>query len=281
MIEMILGDVDKKMSTYLNDSEVSRFNQLRDESWFHISADTFYVIEHALKIANQTAGAFDPTSGALVRLWGFGSVLEPGSVPSRVKVESVKKSVGYQKVELQHGSLQIRKIPPTLELDLSGIAKGYCVDRLATLMESQDIQDFLIEIGGEVRAGGKKPDDTTWKIAIQDPTIPKQALKILTLSDAGLATSGDYRNYFQVDGKRHPHILDPRTGITIDHNLSSVTVIHDSAMYADALATALMVMGPQMAREWAEKNQVAAFFVVVQDGNPHPSYTRAMESYLE
>ena len=278
-IQSILSDVDQKMSTYLNDSEISQFNQLRDDRWFEVSTETFYVVENALTVARQTGGAFDPTSGGLVKLWGFGS--EPYATPSTGEIAPIREGVGYQKLELRRSPLAIRKTSPNLELDLSGIAKGYSVDRLATLLESQHVQAFLIEIGGEIRANGKKPDGTHWKIAIQDPTRPERAITTLNLDRGGLATSGDYRNYLLINGKRYPHILDPSTGTTIDHNLSSVTVAHESAMYADAFATALMVMGPNLAEGWAEKHQLAAFFVLVKDSETQTFYTSQMEPFFE
>jgi len=214
-------------------------------------------------VSEMTDGAYDVTVGPLVNLWGFGPQDTHDKIPARGAIESARARTGYHNLELRQTPAAIRKRLPGLYVDLSSIAKGYAVDRVARLLEGQGIENYLVEIGGELRGKGHNERGTAWRIGIERPSANDRAVyKALKLDRSGLATSGDYRNYFEHDGQRYSHIINPLTGQPVSHKLASVTVIAASAMRADALATALMVLGPQDGYALAEHEGIAAFFIV-------------------
>ncbi|GAB6068213.1 FAD:protein FMN transferase ApbE [Methylothermus subterraneus] len=265
-LEARLEEVDKQMSTYLPDSELSRFNRSESLDWQPVSEDLAKVVATALEVSRWSEGAFDVTVGPLVNLWGFGPDPKRTEAPFAEAIEAAKARIGYQNLEVRLAPPALRKRRPDLYVDLSAIAKGFAVDRLGEYLESLGIYDYLVEIGGEVRVRGKSPRGKGWRIAIEKP-VPKvrQIEKVLELSDIAVATSGDYRNYFEADGKRFSHTIDPRTGWPIAHRLASVTVLCHTTMQADALATALMVLGPESGFAKAEKENIAALFIVKEN----------------
>lgn len=259
-----LAEINALMSTYISDSEVSRFNRAAADQWFSISAETLKVIELAQSISRQTQGAFDITVGPLVRLWNFGSHAEPGtfSPPDEKEIRTVLQAVGYEKLEIQQDPPALRKTIDGLEIDLSAIAKGYAVDQIAELLLGQQVTDFMVEIGGEVRVAGLRPDGNRWRIGIESPEVATRRVEtVLGLDDQALASSGDYRNYHEHDGKRYSHTIDPRTGRPVEHELASASVVSDNCATADALATALVVMGPNEGTAWAEQHDVASLLI--------------------
>ena len=260
-VNATLEEVNRLMSTWREDSEISRFNKSPVQTWFALSDDTFYVIDLAQKISQQTQGAFDITLGPLVDLWGFGARTADDQVPDEAQIKQAKAKTGFHQLELDSTSHKIRK-QISLEINLSAIAKGFGVDKLAAVLDEWGLNDYLVEIGGEIRVKGKKPDGSFWKLAIESP-IPqaRRAYQVLTLTDEGVATSGDYRNYFEDKGQRYSHIIDPTTGKPITHNLESVTVISATTARADALATALMVMGPERGYAFCQQQHIAAYFI--------------------
>lgn len=259
-----LGDFSDIFSTYIRDSEINRLSDAPAGQWLEVSDHMYQLLAQSLSIAEQTDGAFDPTIRPLVDLWGFGPLQRPDQVPDSADIVQALAEVDWRSVQLEDGKLY--KSQP-LGFDLSAIAKGYGVDVIAQILESSGIERYLVEVGGEMRLAGLKPNAEQWKIAIETPAaVVRQAYKVIQISNIGLATSGDYRNYFENDGKRYSHTIDPRTGYPIGHSMASVTVLAASSAQADAWATAMEVAGPDTAMQWAEEKGLAVFMIIRQEG---------------
>lgn len=259
-----LQRIDQLMSTYRDDSELSRFNQTHSTEAFPVSPDTAEVVRAALTISRQSGGAFDVTVRPLVAAWGFGAGarVEP---PSEAELKSLLASVGHSFLSVEGSAL--RKARADLQVDLSAIAKGYAVDCLSRVLHERGHPAHMVEVGGEVRVAGRKPDGSLWRIGIEQPDGEgRQSRLILDLTDTSLATSGDYRNYYEREGQRVSHTIDPRTGRPITHALASVSVLHETAMLADGYATALNVLGADEARRLAEQLNLPALFIVRRPG---------------
>jgi len=262
-IDETLGQVDALMSTYDADSELSNFNRHRSPQPFRVSDETLAVFRVAQQVSEMSGGAFDITVGPLVAAWGFGASDRPPEPPSPEELAKLRERVGYRKISLHPTDPWIVKLHPEIECDLSAIAKGYGVDRVAEALIARGHRNFLIEVGGELRAGGTKDDAQPWRVGIERPDAEiRTTERILSLRDMALATSGDYRNYYEVDGTRISHTIDPREGRPIRHHLASVSVLHPEAIWADALATTLNVLGPEEGIAWAEENAIAALLLV-------------------
>jgi thiamine biosynthesis lipoprotein len=266
MVTDELEHVNQLMSTYIPDSELSRLNQVRAGEAFTLSADNLTVMNEALRVHEISQGAFDVTVGPLVNLWGFGPNGRVTKQPSEESIAEIRQWVGSDKFSL--ADKQIVKSHDKVYIDFSAIAKGYGVDKIADLLESQGITNYLVEIGGEMRLSGKKPDGKAWSVAVERPVVNRrEAQLIFSPGENGMATSGDYRNYFEENGERFSHTIDPATSKPIKHKLASVTVLHPSAMSADALATAINVMGPVKGIEFAEKHKLAVYILIkTEDG---------------
>ncbi|MGM0525004.1 MAG: FAD:protein FMN transferase [Pseudomonadota bacterium] len=263
-VETVLAQVNAQMSTYDPESELSRFNQHDSTEPVVISRALEKVVGRALEISAETDGQLDVTVGPLVNLWGFGPKGQPEQAPTEEQLESLEAYVGYDKLTIENH--QLSKAHPKVYVDLSTIAKGYGVDRVAYLLEDLDITQYLVEIGGEIRTRGGKPDGKPWRLAIEKPVSTERTIQeIVSLNEGALATSGDYRNFYQENGRRYSHIINPLTGEPIQHQLVSVSVYADSAMSADAYATALLVMGTEKAKAFVEQHQIAAFLVFNTD----------------
>lgn len=257
-----LSSINQAMSTYQPDSAISQFNRSTDTSWFAVSAAFAKVTAAALQIATASGGAFDPTVGPLVQRWGFGSADEQAIPPSPEELQHLMGRVGYRHVQVRTNPPALRKNKPELQLDLSAIAKGYAVDQLAALVEQAGYDNFLVEIGGELRVNGLNDAQKPWRIGVEQPAEDgTQTGSSLALTGGGIASSGDYRNFRQTQGKRYSHIIDPQTGQPVEHGLAAVTVVANTAMHADGWATALMVLGPGRGREYAEQQSLAARFI--------------------
>jgi thiamine biosynthesis lipoprotein len=280
-IDRLLGEVDRLMSTYRDDSQLSRFNARDSLDWFPVSSETVKVVNKALEVSRITDGAFDITVGPLVNLWGFGPEIHEERVPSDKEIAVLMTRVGYEHVLTRDEPAAIRKALADIYIDLSAIAKGYAVDKVAEYLESVGIANYMVEVGGELRLEGHNARDRPWRIAIEQPSSEDRAIhSVIEVADKGVATSGDYRNYFEVNGKRFSHTIDPRTGRPIDHRLASVTVIADSAMFADAMATALMVIGTEAGYELARRQGLAAFFIGKSETGFTTRRTSPFEKYL-
>lgn len=262
IIDSVLIEVNNQMSTYQNDSELSQFNSLKDTTWFNVSEDLSLVIKQAIEIAEQTENVYDITIGPVVNLWGFGPSSNSVIVPSNKEINEAKNKTGIDKLEVD--SSQIRKTNPDLYCDLSSIAKGFGVDKVGLLLEEYDVENYMVEIGGEVRTIGKNVKNENWKIGISTP-LSNGLQKVLSISNVSVATSGDYLNYFENNGIRYSHLIDPRIGKPITHNLASVTVVNKDCRTADAFATAINVMGPSEGYEFALKKNLPIFMIVRED----------------
>ena len=266
-IQNRLDDINSKMSTYIPDSEISLFNIHQDNSPFSFSNESIEVVQAAQKISNQSTGAFDITIKPLVDLWGFGTKTS-SSPPSEEQRLAAMNQVGYTTLKIENNT--IRKENPKTEIDLSAIAKGYAVDQIAHLLEEKGHSNYMVDIGGEIKAKGKNSKGAFWKIGIETPDAIRGAYTdVIELRNMAIATSGDYRNYYEQDGKRISHTIDARTGLPITHNLASVSVLHSSAMMADAWATALNVVGPNKALELAEKYNLNIMLITRTENREH------------
>lgn len=266
-IDARLAEINRQMSTYDKSSELSKFNRLNNTDWFGVSSETAEVVAAALEIAKRTSGSFDPTVGPLVNLWGFGPDKAKPTPPTKEKIDAALATTGYKRVQVRHDPPAVRKELADIYLDLSGIAKGYASDQVSELLAELGYQNSMVEIGGEVRTRGQKTDGASWRIGIEKPDDTGRPVQLaVSLDDAGMATSGDYRNFFEHNGVRYSHTIDPTTGQPVKHQLAAVSVIADSSMEADALATAMMVMGDERGYDWCEQQQIAALFLVRKKG---------------
>jgi len=266
-VERKLAMIEQQMSTYIADSELSRFNAQRSVEWFEVSGDLCRVVAEALALSAVTDGAFDVTVGPLVNLWGFGPEGQVTEPPDAGLIAALLRSIGHDALHADCSVPALRKDLPDLYVDLSAFAKGYGVDELAALLDAVEVGNYLVEIGGELRMRGVNAEGEYWGIAIETPTPAGRSVQtVVRLTNAAVATSGDYRNFFEHDGQLYSHAIDPRTGHPISHDAASVTVIAETAAFADAMATALLVMGPDQGLEFAEREGIAAMFLVRHDG---------------
>jgi len=262
-IDAVLAQVDEHLSTWRQDSEISRFNAAGDTGWTPISNDFSTVLGEAQRVSRESNGAFDVTVAPLVELWGFGehAAVDPPD-PAPQLLQAARDSVGFALLELRDSPAAVRKLKPGVRVDVAGIAPGYAVDRIAERFEHLHIGDALVEIGGEVRAWGHNPDGEPWRVAIEAPVAgERRPYALAELDDMSISTSGDYRDFRISHGRRLSHTIDPRTGAPVEHGLASVTVLHPSAMAADAYATALMVLGPEAGMHFAREHHLAALFL--------------------
>ena len=259
-----LERINALMSTYRADSEITRFNRDRGTAWFSVAPETALVVAAAQSISRLTHGAFDVTVEPLVNLWSFGPEARPDTVPSDAAIAERRARVGYDNLEVRRTPPALRKHRPDVEIDLSAVAKGYGVDQVAARLEELGITHYLVEIGGEVRAHGERADGSAWAVGIERPStsLERRVSEVLRLRNQAAATSGDYRNYFEQDGQRYSHTIDPRTGRPVTHTLASVTVVAPDCMHADALATAFLVLGPDAGFDLARQHDLAALFLV-------------------
>ena len=262
-IERKLAHVEQLMSTYMSDSIISRFNLSTATDWFAVLDEFCFSIESALAISALTDGAFDITVGPIVNLWGFGPDGLLAQPPTDKEIEAVLKATGYEHLQADCSKPAIRKHIPGLVLDMSAYGKGYAADRVADFLEELKFEDYLVEIGGELRLRGRNAQGEKWSIGIEAPTADqRQPHTIVRLTDAAVATSGDYRNFFEADGKRYSHTIDPATGRPVTHVLASVTVVDATGARADALATAILVMGAEKGMQLARRENLAVLFLL-------------------
>ena len=261
-IDDLLSVVSRQMSTYIPDSEISQFNRFIKNDWFSISSDFAKVVNSAQSVSKQTNGAFDITIAPLIDLWGFGAIEQP-AIPTDKKIADALQNTGYKLLEVRLIPPALRKRNPKIRIDLSAIAKGFAVDKISSLLESKGYTDYLVEIGGEIHLQGFNSFGKPWRVGIESPDLNELSAKeALLLSNLSLATSGDYRNYFVSEGVRFSHTINPITGRPVTHNLSSVTVLHESTVMADAYATALMVMGDVKGKIFSKSHKVRTHMIV-------------------
>ena len=274
-----LDELEDHFSTYRPDSEINRFNAFPGQEWFPASPVFMDVFRQAMSVYELSGGAFDPTVGPLVDLWGFGADGDTGRIPQQEEVQLLLASTGFTHLQLREMPAAVRRMLPGVQLDFSAIAKGYAVDEVWRLLSEAGLSDYLVEIGGEVRTRGIRANGGDWSIGIDSPD-GSGVTEAVRLRDAAIATSGDYRNYFQYQGRRYSHLLDPRTGWPVAHDLTAVSVVSDTAAVADALATALLVLGPTDGFELAKREQIAARLVVRSADGVTILHTPAFEAAL-
>lgn len=280
-VDEAIAGVEQTMSTYLLESELSRFNASDSTDWFPVSRRLCNAVREALRLSALTGGAFDPTVGPLVNLWGFGP--EPVEIrpPADADIEATQARVGYERLRADCDPPALRKETPELFVDLSAYAKGLAVDSVAELLDARGFRNYLVEVGGEMRISGVNARGEPWAVAIETPESGRGRVhRIVPLSGKAVATSGDYRNFFEYEGERYSHVIDARSGRPPTHDLASVTVVGDSTAVADAMATALMVLGPTEGMELAEREQVAAYFQVRTDDAVTEQMSSAFRSLI-
>ncbi len=270
-IQMELDQVVNQMSHWKTDSDLGRFNQAEAGTWHALPEDFYRVLSYALSVAADSGGAYDPAAGTLVNLWGFGASKrydEAGfAQPGDAAIRAAMSLPGWRRIDCVQAERCIRQ-PGGVQLDLSAVAKGYGVDKVARYLEKQGIHDYLVEVGGELRGAGMKPDGQPWWVALEQPSQEESDAEpiLLALHGLSVATSGDYRRFYVVDGKLHPHTIDPRSGYPLSNGIASVTVLHEDCMCADALSTAMTVLGVDEGMQFAEDRRLAARFLVRRDG---------------
>lgn len=284
-IEEELDLVIAQMSTWEAESDLSRFNRAPGGSWHTLPEECFTVLDCALQVARDSGGAYDPTAGALVNAWGFGPTRrynEPGFIaPTPEELRAAQARCGWQRIAVD--AVPRRAFQPGgLYVDFSAIAKGFAVDQVARRLRRSGIDSFLVEIGGELRGEGTRPDGQPWWVTLEQPDGTHAGIEtVVALYDWAIATSGDYRRYFEADGTRHSHTIDPRTGQPIHNGLASVTVLHRDCMLADAWSTALGVMGAEEGLALADALGLCTL-MLQRDGDGFREYLSApLQALLE
>jgi thiamine biosynthesis lipoprotein len=273
-VDRFLGEVDRQMSTYRDDSELSRFNRAAAGEWFDVSPAVVRVVTEARTISEKTGGAIDVTVGPLVRLWHFGPGKAPSPLPSPggrgsknplptdQEIADARNRVGYQKLQVRAKPQAMRKTVDGLEVDLSSIASGYTIDEIGKLLAGRGVANFMIELGGEIFARGAREDGKPWRAAIERPGVGEREMQAaVPLVNCALATAGGTYRFFEFEGRRYSHVIDPATGRPVAHTLASVTVAADTCIEADGWDTPLLVLGPERGLDCAERNGIAALFI--------------------
>ena len=281
VIDAELAAINRAMSTYDPQSELSQFNGRQDLRWVPASPGLLDVLDSASRISTASQGAFDVTVGPLVDLWGFGPEYRTRRVPDDAAIERVRQSVGYQHVQTDRSAGAIRKRDSRIEVDLCAIAKGYGVDRVAMILDRQGLHDYLVEIGGELRGRGTTAAGRPWRVGIERPVEGGHVLgEIVVLENRGIATSGTTEDFFEQDGRHYSHIIDPKTARPVQHSAIAVTVVADTTMEADAWATALVVLGPERGYSLAQARGLAVLFVTASGSTFDVRVTDALRAHL-
>ena len=265
-----LQEINRSMSTYIEDSEISRFNRFDQVNRpFPVSEDFMRVLQAGRRIFELSGGAWDATVAPLVDLWGFGPPGKKPSIPSPARLQAVRKTVGFDNIDIRQPGHLVKQVAG-ITLDFGSIAKGYGVDQVAELLRREGHRNFLVEIGGEIVASGRRPDGRPWRLGINTPrpdAAADEVSRVVTLTDAAFATSGDYRNFFTLDGVRYSHVIDPRTGRPVANGVVSASITAPDCTFADGMATAIMVMGAEAGLQLINRlDDVEAMIVVAEPG---------------
>lgn len=283
-VDALLKHYNDEISTYDPNSALSKFNQQQSTEPFSISQDMADILIEALRIGQKTDGLLDVTVGPLVNLWGFGPDKRPVKIPTAEQIAQARQRVGikYLHVEISSDHASIRKDLPDIYVDLSTFGEGFGADKVAQFLEAHGIQNYLIDIAGASRSRGVNASGVPWRLGIQKPTDEYvEAQAVITPNGRAVSTSGSYRNYYELDGRRYSHIIDPKTGMPITHRMVSATVIAETALEADGWDTALMVMGSEKALQFAKQNQLAVYLVTKTDKGFSAQYSTAFAPYLK
>lgn len=280
-LEQQLVELDLALSGYRDDSALSRLNHAPVGQWVDIPPHLSRVLAFGLQLWRDSGGAFDMTVRPLVSLWGFGAAERRESLPTEAEIVAARAQLGSDRLELSPDGRQARRLS-AISLDVDGIAPGYAAGVLSGWLSGHGFPAHLVEVGGEMRASGRRPDGSGWRVGIEAPEFARgQVARVVEVSDTAVTTAGDYRDYFEVDGKRYQHILDPATGRPVDHGLASVTVLAPGLPSADGYATAIMVMGPQKGLAWADAHGFAVFMILRDDdGSFSERYNQAFALHL-
>lgn len=282
-IDARLLGINQSMSTYIPDSELMQLNAAALEQPVPVSAELFEVLQISREVYELSAGRFDITVGPLVDLWGFGPSVATHQVPETALIDAARQRVGFDQVDLDREQRTLLR-HKAVSMDLSAVAKGYAVDKIADLIAAEGFSRYMVEIGGEIRVAGLSPRDTPWRIGVERPDpqgLEQVAERALELGDMAVATSGDYRNYFEVDGQRFSHTIDPLTGQPINHRTASVTVLDRSCGRADALATAFNVLGADEGLALANRHGIPVYFLVKSSTGFTEVVSEAFKPYLD
>lgn len=318
-IQSRVDDVARHMSRWDASSELSVLNASSTDEWQQISPGLVAPLSYALSLARDTGGAYDPTVAALVDVWGFGKAGRRYEPPSAEAIRAARERVGFERVSLDDAGRRVRK-PVGLQVDLSSMTHGYGAEQVARYLNDAGVRSYLVDVGSEIRAGGESPEGGAWRVAIERPPseesesvesgnegarqngratraavgsleagLPKASVeasdetsveKVVFLRNAGIATSGNYRYYFDYNGRRYSHRIDPRTGEPVKHSLAAVTVIDADCSHADALATALTVLGPDEGLQFAKDRNIAALFILREGDSLIERMTPQFAAYL-
>ncbi|HCD7553843.1 FAD:protein FMN transferase ApbE [Citrobacter farmeri] len=282
-IQTQLDADDQLLSTYKNDSALMRFNLSKSLSPWPVSEAMADIVTSALRIGQKTHGAMDITVGPLVNLWGFGPDKQPVQIPTQAQIDAAKAHSGLQHLTVINQAKQqyLQKDLPDLFVDLSTVGEGYAADHLAQLMEREGIARYLVSVGGALNSRGMNAEGHPWRVAIQKPTDRENAVQaVVDINGHGISTSGSYRNYYELNGKRLTHVIDPQTGRPIEHNLVSVTVIAPTALEADGWDTGLMVLGTEKAKEVIRREGLAVYMIIKEGEGFKTWMSPQFESFL-
>jgi FAD:protein FMN transferase len=278
-VKRIFDDLDQRISIYNPRSDVSLFNAYRTPGPFSLDTDTASIYEFAEQFADDTGHAFEPTIAPLIRAWGFGPYKRRSTPPDDGAIAEARSHVGAGKIERSGDSI-LSKLDPLAELDLSAMGEGLAIRRIAVLLRANGLNDWYVELGGEICANGKNARGGAWRVGVERPERGSNKLWcVVELDGVGIASSGAYQNFFEAGGKRYSHILDPRTGRPVEHNLVLVSVIHRDSMVADVWGTALMVLGPEAGMAIAREKKLAALFIIAGEDGFHERATPEFERY--
>lgn len=256
-----LEQLEQIFSTYRADSELSRFNASGRTEWISVSPELARVATESRRISELMRGAFDVTVLPLVQLWGFGTTRRSGSLPAASEIARTREGVDWRKLKVRASPPALCKVAPRIAADFSSMAKGFAADSVSELLVRLNAPNHLVQIGGDVKAGGGGPDGAGWRVAIERPSTDSPAVaEVVALNGTALSTSGDYRNFFVSGGRRYGHIIDPRTGEPVSGTLAAVSVVHASCATSSALATALFVLGADEGYRLATAEHLAGFF---------------------
>lgn len=264
LIDGIFARIDLAVSNYRDDSELSRFNHQKTTDWIPVSAELAYLTSLAREVSDKTRGCFDLTIKPLFDLWGF-SKSGPQKVPPNAEIRRVMKHIGMGRIEVDRSGLRMRKRDPEIQLDLSSIGQGYTVGEIASALEQLGVVDYLVEIGGELKVRGRKPDGSHWRVAVEKPSPFSKEIQSLIdvrqIQGTAIMTAGTYRHYFEQEGQVYSHIMDPRSGRPVTHNLLSVTILHEDPTLADLWDTALLCVGEDEALKIAKEENLKVLLI--------------------
>ncbi|MFP5430136.1 MAG: FAD:protein FMN transferase [Gammaproteobacteria bacterium] len=280
-LQKVLDDANRVLSTYQPDTELMRFNAAPVGEWVEVSPMLFGAVQTAVAVSALTGGAYDVTVGPLVDLWGFGPKAVPERTPDAARIAAVRSRIGWQHIGIDPERRALMR-KADIQLDLSSVGEGVAVDALVASLVAKGMKDYMVSVAGCTRVAGFKPDGTRWVIAIEQPDGSGRPQQVLALTEQAISTSGSYRNYHEIDGKRYSHTIDPATGAPITHHGVSVSVIAPDGnnTRADALATALNVLGPEKGLALAEKENIPAWFMAHSEQGLQVTYTKAMLKWL-